>query len=355
MYSKYFLEKIVFCYILVDMDRNKFQLYFFVVFLGIILTLVFFLFRPFLTTLVVAATFAVIFKPFHERIQKLIGSPTLSALLTVLIICLIVLVPMFLFGFQIFREASHVFANLSTNSSGVSGKISEAVQDFMNRYDIGIEFDLRQLTRQALDWIVNNLGGFFSSFVNTVVNLFLFVIALFYLLRDGKGMASEAKSLSPLTERQDDRILSTLGTAINSVIKGTLFIAFIQSLLTALGFYLFGIPNPILWGGAALLASLIPNFGTSLVIVPGVLYLFLTGETGSAVGLTIWGVVAVGLVDNFLGPILIHRGMKIHPFLILLSVFGALTLFGPVGLLIGPLVLSLLFALLDIHSEIIAS
>ena len=119
------------------------------------------------------------------------------------------------------------------------------------------------------------------------------------------------------------------------------------------GIWIFGIPNATLWGSIAAIAALIPSVGTSLVVLPGVLYLFLFGERFAALGLMIWGMTAVGLIDNILGPHLMKRGIAIHPFFILLSVLGGLGLFGPVGFLIGPLILALLFALLDIYAKVI--
>src|SRR6185369_1295230 len=109
------------------------------------------------------------------------------------------------------------------------------------------------------------------------------------------------------------------------------------------------VPHPALWGSFAVIAALIPGIGTSLIIVPGVLYLFFTSTNLYALGLFIWGVLAVGLIDNYLGPILVHRGVNIHPFLILLSVMGGLIFFGPIGFIAGPLVVALLFALLEIY------
>ena len=100
------------------------------------------------------------------------------------------------------------------------------------------------------------------------------------------------------------------------------------------------------WGVVAALAALIPGIGTALVLLPAIGYLFFTGSTGMAIGLLVWGFVAVGLIDNFLGPILVNRGVKIHPFLILLSIFGGPSFFGPIGFVLGPLIVALLFALL---------
>jgi predicted PurR-regulated permease PerM len=112
---------------------------------------------------------------------------------------------------------------------------------------------------------------------------------------------------------------------------------------------IFGIPNPALWGSFAVVSAFIPGLGTSLVVVPGILYLFFTGAHLHALGLLIWGVLAVGLIDNYLGPILINRGVNVHPFLIFLSIMGGLVFFGPIGFIAGPLMVALLFALLEIY------
>ena len=122
--------------------------------------------------------------------------------------------------------------------------------------------------------------------------------------------------------------------------------------MTEMGFSIFGVPNPILWGSVAAVAALIPGVGTALVLIPSILYLFFIGETVSASGLLVWGIVAVGLVDNILGPKLVGRGIKLHPFLTLLSILGGISFFGPLGFLFGPLTLSLLFAFLEIYSTI---
>jgi predicted PurR-regulated permease PerM len=112
---------------------------------------------------------------------------------------------------------------------------------------------------------------------------------------------------------------------------------------------IFDIPAPAVWGAVAAIAAFIPGIGTSLVIVPGIIYLLLTGNTAYAIGLAIWGAVAVGLIDNVLGPHLVNKGVHIHPFLILVSVLGGLSTFGPIGFILGPLVLALLFALLEVY------
>jgi len=155
-----------------------------------------------------------------------------------------------------------------------------------------------------------------------------------------------------LQDIHDETIFNKIAIAINSVVRGNLTIAVIQGILTAVGFTIFGVPNPFLWGSVAAISALVPSIGTALVLLPAILFLYFSGETFSALGLFLWGMMAVGLIDNFLGPKLVERGMRLHPFLILLSIFGGISFFGPLGFLLGPLVLSLLFALLEIYSAI---
>jgi predicted PurR-regulated permease PerM len=137
------------------------------------------------------------------------------------------------------------------------------------------------------------------------------------------------------------------------VIKGSLLIALIQGMVSGTGFAIFGVPNPVLLGSVAIIAALIPNVGTAVVLTPAILYLYLTDQVWQSAGLLIWGITAVGLIDNLLGPTLIGRSSKIHPLLILLAVLGGLAFFGPLGFILGPLVISLLFAVLDIYERLL--
>jgi predicted PurR-regulated permease PerM len=203
--------------------------------------------------------------------------------------------------------------------------------------------------KTALEWIFANLDRVFSGLAKVAGYAFVFLLALFYFLRDGRIIIKNFISWSPLIDSHDEYITKTLKRAIQSVFAGTVVVSVIQGILTGIGFALFGIPAPAVWGSIAAVAAFIPGIGTSLVLIPGIIYLFVTHGFVPAIGLAIWGAVAVGLVDNILGPYLINRGINVHPFLILISVLGGLVVFGIVGFLLGPLILAFLFALLEIY------
>ncbi|MDP3958421.1 MAG: AI-2E family transporter [bacterium] len=338
---------------------NKVQPYFLLVLVAGSFALAFFIFRPFLAPLFLAAVFAVVLEPLHRRILPGFRSfPGVAAFLTVLVAVVGILLPLTLIGLLIAREAESLYAALTADGGASLSTPLLYLESFIETYFPGSEEFSKNLSanldayvKQGLQWVIDNLGRAFSSIAGLLLKFFIFFIALYYLLRDGAKFRKAVIELSPLSDADDEAVSSRLELAVNSVIKGNLAIALIQGMLTAVGFAVFGIPNAVLWGTVAALAALIPGVGTSLVFIPAIAFLAVTGEGGSAFGLFVWGVAAVGLIDNFLGPKLVGRGMQLHPLLVLLAVLGGLALFGPVGIFVGPLAMSLLLAFLSIYSD----
>ena len=329
------------------MKHQKSELYFLFTLLAGIFILTFFIFKPFLYALVLAMVFATVFGPIHKKALAITRERRcLAALLATVVVLIVVVAPLAFLGIQIFQEATQLYSFLISNGS---------VSNFFKRFfPVPIEFsvDVNQYLKQGLSWLLQHLGSLFANVAKVIVGVFVFLVALYYLFKDGQKLKKAVIDLSPLQDIHDETIFNKLELAINSVVRGNLAVAFVQGMLTAIGFTIFGVPNAALWGSVAAIAALIPGIGTALVLIPAIIYLFLSGETLFAVGLLLWGMTAVGLVDNFLGPKLVERGMRLHPFLILLSILGGIGFFGPLGFLLGPLVLSLLFALLEIYFTI---
>lgn len=335
--------------------------YFLIGLIAAALALTLFIVRPFLVILVFAAIFAVVLQPLYRRILgRMQASPGLAAFVTMLISVVCILTPLAFIMTQIAGDTQNLYVSLS--SGGGKAYLDSAVRaanDAAAHYvpsvamsDAALSVSVDQYMKNVLTWVVQNLADVFGSVLQMLLNLSIFGIALYYLLRDGARFKREIIGMSPLSDADDEIIFSRLAVAINSVIRGSLTIAIIQGILTGFGFFVFGVPNSVLWGVVAMLAALIPAIGTSLVLVPGVIYLFATGATVPAIGLLVWSLIAVGLIDNFLGPRLVGKGMQLHPLVIFLAVFGGLAFFGPAGLFLGPLCVSLLFSLLSIYPHI---
>ena len=347
-------------------NHQRSELYFLLILLAGIFVLAFFIFKPFLYALILAIVFATVFQPVHKRVLAMTRERKgLAAFLATISVLIVVVAPLTLLGIQIFQEATGLYSSLIENGgvtdplrrsyseASLSRGIGNTIQSLTRFSPVPIDSpDVSQYLKQGLSWLLQHLGPLFANVAKAMVGVFIFLIALYYLFKDGHDLKRALVALSPLQDIHDETIFNKLALAINSVIKGNLAVALVQGVLTAVGFAIFGIPNATLWGSVAAITALIPGIGTALVLLPAILYLYFSGETLFAVGLLVWGMVAVGLVDNFLGPKLASRGMRLHPFLILLSILGGIGFFGPLGFLLGPLVLSLLFALLEIYFAI---
>jgi len=341
------------------MQRSDSQYHFLVALLAGAFLLVCAVFWPFLKPLALAAVFAVVLQQVYTGVFKVLGGwPSLSALITVLMGVFFILLPLSLVGSLVGTEARTLYLSLETEQR--QGAVTDTLLGVGESYDrfipgikdftITVSTDINTYLKEALRWIAGHAGDIFSSISRFLLSSFIFLIALYYFLRDGARARKMLIEISPLPDDENIAILAQLERAVSSIIKGSLVIALVQGVLTMVGFSFFGIPGAILWGAVAAVAALIPGIGTSLVIAPAVVYLFIIGATPQAFGLLIWGILAVGLIDNLLGPKLVGKGMKLHPLLVLLSVLGGLAFFGTIGIFLGPLSLSLLFALLSIYA-----
>lgn len=344
------------------MQSKTLQPYFLLAILGGSFVLAYLILKPFLAPLLLAVIFAVVLQPFYKRLRATLGDrASLASIATVLIFAIVVLVPAGFVGSRLVLEAQQLYASISTQGAGATlGTVLDAAERAVSGIipDAGARFeqiraDIDTYAAKALNWIVEHIGAAFSSALTILLDIFVFFVALYYLLRDGSALTRKIVELSPLSDRDDSVVLDRLGAAVNSVIKGQLAIALIQGTLTGVGLAIFGVPNAVLWGMVAAIAALIPSIGTALVLAPAVVYLALVGSTGSAIGLAIWGATAVGLIDNLLGPRLISTGLQLHPLLVILAVLGGIIVFGPIGIFLGPLTMSLLLVLLSIYGDVL--
>lgn len=333
------------------------ELVFFFILFGIVALLGFAIMSPYVVPLFVGGVFAIVFAPLQKFFERQVkGYPTLAALCTVLVVLVLILIPLIILFFLLFQEVSELYLRLSGGEgTEMINAFSVKVQNLGSALIPGFKFNVNLVdaVQNVLRWVGLNLSSFFSGVLTFVFDVFLVIIAMFFLFRDGARLRAFAVKWSPLPDRYDESILAKLEIAITSVVKGSLTSASVQGILVGFGFTIFGVPNPILWGSVAAVAALVPLIGTSIITMPAAVMLILTGHLGAGIGLVVYALLVVGLSDNVLNPILVRRGVDIHPFMILLSVFGGLAYFGPVGFLAGPIVIAFFFTLLDIYPEIV--
>jgi predicted PurR-regulated permease PerM len=318
-----------------------------------------FIFLPFLSWLVVALVLAVTFNPLNQWIAKKINRKkiptTLCASLTVTIIVFTVVFPFAIVTNSIYNELQNIanFITADSNEEVILSTWNSSIEYMHSLLPSKVlsSFDLAGMVSQIIQKMIPRLTGIFSNLTKILIGLFVALFALYYFLKNGEQIKNYLFSLSPLNESDDQNLILKVHTAILSIFKGIILVSIIQGSLTGLGFAIFGVPGPFFWGFVATVAALIPVLGTGLVIAPGVLFLYFSGSIHMAAGLLLWGMIPVGLSDNVLRPILMAQSMQIHPFLVLLSVLGGISVFGVAGLIYGPIIMAGLFALIDIYKN----
>ncbi len=306
------------------------------------------IFRPFLAVLVVGASLAVVMYPlFTWFVSKKIPS-ALAAILVVLLFAIVLGLPMFGIGTLVFHQSQDVYRELA-DGKGAAAFINTIDSSLKKVLPQGFSFDLREQASKSVSLIANNLATVFTATLSSLFAVVLIFISLFYFLKNGALWVREIVAISPLPNRDDKKILAKLAQGVDGVIKGYLLIAIIQGLLMGAGLAVFGVPNPALWGLVAMLTSLLPTIGTAFVSVPAIIFLFSTGHIWQGVGLIMWSIFLVGMIDNFLSPVVVGGKINIPPLLILFAVLGGIAMLGPVGLLVGPLAVSLLHILISLY------
>lgn len=334
------------------------ELVFFWILFGVVGLLAFGIMSPYFTPIFLAGVLAILFSPLYKRIERWTkGNTSLASLLTVILVLCVILIPLFFVGIFMFQEVHSVYGTLTQGNAlftivdNATKSLEHIIQGVVPAFKLNANVYL--YIESALRWFASNLNAFFSGILTFLFYLFLVIVSMFFFYRDGKQLRAFAIKWSPLADGYDESIITKIETAVTSVVTGALTTAIVQGVLVGVGFSFFGIPNPVLWGAIATVTALIPLLGTGLITMPAGAWLLLSGNIGGGIGLIIWGLTCVGLIDNLLHPYIVNKGIDVHPLLILLSVFGGLAYFGPVGFLAGPIVLAFFFALLSIYPSII--
>ncbi len=331
------------------MFNERLQTIGFFVLLGGAAFLAVFLFWPFLQLLALAGILAVLFNPWYLHFQKSMKSDGLAAFLTVVLVLVIVLVPLLLIGYALYAEIISLLTNgsFSIEKETIVRNLPIALQGIGQNFLTDISGRLAQLAGST----VAGIAGIVSNVANFFLGIFLVFFTLYYFLKDGDKIKKFVSGIFPLSQAHETKLVDELVISISGVVKGSFLVALIQGCVATVGFLFFGVPQPYLWGAFTVLAALVPTFGTSLSLIPAILYLFLTGHTSQAIGLTIWGVLAVGLIDNVIGPRLVGKQANLHPLLVLFAVLGGIQFFGILGFLLGPIVMAVFVTLLNIYMK----
>jgi predicted PurR-regulated permease PerM len=314
------------------------------------------MFRHFLVTLATAASIAVLLNAILERLAiELRGKRSLAAGLLTALLAVILLVPVAIYGTILVKQAADVYDQIrpllepEALSEFWSRQLPERFPWVMRVQEYFGATSLEGALARAAPVMSNVAGGLNRVIQSTVTGLFstilylaLFLLAMFFLLRDGKRFAAEIIGLLPFSGLEREEIFQTIGRTVKGVLYSLVLVPVAQGLCAVLGFWLFGLPSPLFWGTLLMFGATIPGIGAPVVWLPAALYLLFGVSTWKGIGLILYGTLVISLVDNIIKPLVLQGMAQIHTFLAFLSLLGGLLTFGPAGVLLGPVIFALL-------------
>jgi predicted PurR-regulated permease PerM len=323
------------------------------------------LWQPLLWAVLLGALLA----PVNQRLtRRLRGRVRLASTVTLLLSVLVVLLPLAMVTGAVGLQAAHLLQTLDRyvpdTKSGVPLDLATLpwIGDALGWVEENSHVSLAQLqewilagSKRLLEMLMSSGGSMVMGAVGVVVSLLLMLFVLFFVLRDGPAVAKSVIDMLPITARRRDRLMLHLGDTTRAVFVGIGLTALVQGMLVGIGFWIAGLPSPLVFSVVGVIAALIPMLGAALVWAPGAAYLALQGDLGHAIFLAIWGVAVISMVDNFLRPMLISGRAEVPTLAVFVGVMGGLAAFGFVGLFIGPIVLGVVVALFRFESEEVAA
>ncbi|WP_247596914.1 AI-2E family transporter [Hydrogenophaga sp. PAMC20947] len=311
---------------------------------------------PFYGAILWATVIALLFRLlFGWLVPRLKGRSTVAAVLTMVVASVMVILPEVLVLTALARQAATAVEQLKSGElnpalllRGLFDALPEGLMSLLARFGWS-EFDvvqrkLAEVLTQGSSLIATQTLSVGQDAFSLSVSLLITVFLAFFLVRDGAGIVHTVQQAVPLAEGHKQALVAQFGTVLRATVRGNLVIALVQGVLGGLALYALGVGGALLWAVLMAVLSLLPAVGASLVWGPMAVWLLLTGHTWSGVALIAWGVLAIGLVDNLLRPLLVGRDTGMPDYLVLISTFGGIAVLGLNGFVVGPTVAAMFIA-----------
>ncbi len=298
---------------------------------------------PFWKSFVLGLTIAIVFYPLFDKIKKALKNNNLASLFSIFIVLLIIALPITTAIYIMVNETEKFIGNVGQIKHGFEILLSkiQAVSHLkiLTPYIDKLDEALFSLLQNTGILITKNVGAIFSRTYSIVANfIFSFIIA-FYFIRDSENFLDYISSM--IDDKESFyKILKSIRDSINATVIGGVLTAFVQGIVGAIGFLIVGLNAFFMWMFLIAMFSFVPLVGTALIWVPVAIYLFISGALFKGIFIIVWGILAIGMIDNYLRPIIISSKINIHPMILFFGILGSIIVFGPIGLILGPVIIS---------------
>lgn len=317
---------------------------------------------PFSGAVFWATVLAIMFVPLYRRLSGAMRQKrTLAALATVIIVLMMVILPLALMAALLVQEGVGVYERIRSGELNIGQYFQQVfsalpawVTHLLDRFGL-TNFDAMQerlsaSLMQGSQFLATQAFNIGQNTFDFIVNLFIVLYLLFFLLRDGDDLFKLIKDAIPLRAEQQRELFDKFRTVIRATVKGNIVVAVVQGALGGLIFWFLGVHAAVLWGVLMAFLSLLPAVGAGLVWLPVAIYFLVTGALWQGVVLIAFGVLVIGLVDNILRPILVGKDTKMPDYVVLIATLGGMAIFGLNGFVIGPVIAAMFMAVWDIFS-----
>jgi predicted PurR-regulated permease PerM len=321
------------------------------------------IFAPFALPMAWAAFLAFLLYPLNIRLRRRFRGKEMAAGLLTALAPLVILLPLSALSIDFVSQISTLLQKLQKSASELDIKSFSDLQQFpwIARINTWLEANTGISAEQIQSWLISGTrevlkraasmgGGFFLGALGSLLAFAIMLFLLFFFLRDGDLMLARGRRLIPLTEERKERLFRQLGGVTRAIVVGTSVTAILQGVLIGIGFTIASLPSPVVFGVLAALLSMLPVGGAAFVWGPAVIWLFFDGRWGFGIFMLVWGILLGGL-DNILRPMLISGRARISALAVFIGVLGGIPAFGAIGVIAGPVVLSLVLALIEFAEE----
>jgi predicted PurR-regulated permease PerM len=312
--------------------------------------LIYRLLQPFLPALAWAFALAIIARPVHRWMSGKIQQRAVATGITVGLVAVLILGPALFVARQVTLEAIKGLQWVQEEDKLAEWQKTLTEQAHLNGMLAWADenVDLAAEAKQLLVNVTQNMTGWLAGTVWLGVQLLIMLLTLFFFLRDNEQVLRAVRSMVPLSNREANIIFHTVSDTIHATIFGAVAVAMVQGFMGGLIFFFLGIPGALVWGAIMGLLSIVPYLGAFVIWGPVATFLALQGDWTRAIVLTVYGMAAIGLIDNLLYPILVGRRMRLHTLVAFFAILGGVTAFGMSGIVLGPVIVAVALALIDV-------
>ncbi len=326
-------------------DVQKHSHYFFTACFVFLILVSLYLIRSFIIPLLSAFILAYIFYPLYVKIKGLVRFENLAATITLLLILFIILVPLIFASNALISESVLFFRDVKNiDLTQFEKKVSAFTHS-----DLQFDESLKDLLNKFSLSVARGTSDFLISLPRRILSFFVTFFTIFYLFKQGRTFVEKIKEHVPLKESHKKDLILKFDSVIYASLYGLVLTAIIQGATGAIGLWIFGVESPVLWGIVMIILAMFPFVGPMFVWLPAALFKIFVGDYFNGFGLLLFGLFIVSTIDNIVRPKIVGAKGKIHPVTVVLGVFGGIELFGLLGIIIGPLVLSLSLVFLDLY------